>query len=120
MSDQMMGSVDPKMKVPARIFSRALEELLGGNEGEEKQLWAVYHGGVMPSLEMVNVEESRYWQPGTVIHLEWMQWVAIRREGELAWTDVHGRVISHEQMMDQASGFDADDRRIIMWLDNGW
>ena len=123
MADRMMGAVDPKTKVPARAFARALEELLRGNEadGMDKRLWAVYHNDVMPSLEMVNVEESPYWKPGTIVHLEWVQWMAIRGgEDELLWTNTRGQVIDHGQFMDRAEEHDADDRRIIMWLDNGW
>lgn len=116
----MMGAVDAKAAVAAAEFARVLEEvMLESPRCAGKRLWVVYND-TSPDLAMVANQDEPYWKAGTVVHLNWGQWVSHWDKGDrekLVWTNVLGSTISHEDFMSKAAYCTPDDRRIIMWLD---
>lgn len=113
-----MPALDKTRPVPARVFSHELEDCLREQPGnEESQLWVV-NMDYGQALKMLGDEHPVFWKAGTVVHLEWMQWVCIRKDDGMYWVNTRGETITHEQMLDKSLNTLPEDRRIISWLDN--
>ena len=113
-----MSELDVTRAASARMFSRELETMLQEQaENEEAILWVV-NTDYGQTLRMVGNVDLVFWKVGTVVHLEWMQWMCIRKDDELYWVNTKGETITHEHMMDKAANTWPEDRRIITWLKN--
>lgn len=113
-----MPALDKTRPAPASLFSRELElRLKEQQENEDCLLWVV-NTDYGQTLKMLGEEHPAFWKAGTVIHLEWVQWMAINKGGALHWMATYGKTITHEQMMERASVVWPEDRRIISWLED--
>ena len=114
-----MSGLDVTRAAAASVFSRELQTVLQERPGnKEAMLWAV-NTEYGQTLKMLGDEHPVFWNGGTVIHLEYTQWMCIRKgEDKLYWVNTRGETITHERMMDKAENVWPEDRRIISWLDN--
>lgn len=114
-----MPALDKTRPASAQLFSRELEKCLQERPGNEKaQLWVVYVDYYGHALKMLIAEHPQFWKAGTIIHLEWSQWMCIQKDDALYWVNMFGETITHEKMLARASVVCPEDRRIISWLDN--
>ena len=113
-----MSGLDVTRAASAQVFSRELETRLEEQPGNEETVLWVAHTDYGPILKMLGNEDPVFWKAGTVVHLEWMQWMCIEKDGALYWVNTKGGTITHEQLMDKAANMWPEDRRIISWLQN--
>lgn len=114
-----MSGLDVTRAAPTPVFSRELETVLQERPGNEETMLWVVHTDYGPILKMLRDEHPVFWKAGTIVHLEYMQWMCIRKgEDELYWVNTKGETITHEQMMGKASNIWPEDRRVITWLEN--
>ena len=113
-----MPELDNTRPASAQLFSRELEDCLREqSENKETQLWVV-NTDYGQTLRMLGDEHPVFWKAGTVVHLEWVQWMCIGKDDGLHWVNTRGETTTHEQMMDKALNTWPEDRRIIIWLEN--
>lgn len=113
-----MSGLDKMRTAPTQLFSRELETRLQEQPGDEKTVLWVVNTDYGQTLKMLGNEHPVFWKAGTVVHLEWVQWMCIRKHDELYWVNTTGKTITHEQLMDKALNMWPEDRRIISWLEN--
>lgn len=113
-----MAGLDVTRAASAQVFSRELETRLQEQPGNEKAMLWVVHTDHGPILKMLGNEHQVFWKAGTVVHLEWVQWMCIRKDDALYWVNTNGDTVTHEQLMDKALNMWPEDRRIIIWLEN--
>ena len=113
-----MSGLDVTRAASAQVFSRELETRLQEQPGDEETMLWVVHTDYGPILKMLGNEDPVFWKAGTVVHLEWTQWMCIEKDGALYWVNTKGGTITHEQLMCKTSNTWPEDRRVISWLEN--
>lgn len=113
-----MPGLDKTRPASAQVFSRELEHCLQEQpENEEAILWVV-NTDYGQTLRMLGDEHPAFWKAGTVVHLEYTQWMCVEKDNALYWVNTNGETVAHEQMMDKAANTWPEDRRIISWLED--
>ena len=113
-----MPGLDKMRTAPTQLFSRELETRLQEQAGNEKTVLWVVNTDYGQTLKMLGDEHPVFWKAGTVVHLEWVQWMCVDKDDALYWVNTKGDTITHEQLMDKALNMWPEDRRIISWLEN--
>ena len=113
-----MSGLDVTRAASAQVFSRELETRLQEQPGNEETVLWVVSTDYGYTLKMLGNEHPVFWKAGTVVHLEWVQWMCVDKDDALYWVNTNGETITHEQLMDKALNMWPEDRRIIIWLEN--